>query len=397
MKPRQCGPTPTPTRSTLMRGTRRMRPTRHTALSLVAGATILALAACAPPTAAPAEEESAVADSGPTAAEELYAEVGALTGQERRDRLVELAAEEDGLNLYTSMTADVADAVTEAFSDEFDIDVSVYRAGSETVLQRILQEQDANFAGNDVVETNATELVALESEELLASYEGERRDLVPDAGKSDTWTATRFNIFAPSWNTDLIQGDMVPTSWEDLADPKYDDQLSMELGDYDWYLTLYGYWLEQGKTEEEVDQLFADMVDGAKLVKGHTVQGELMSAGEFGVTASNYTYIVERAKQSGAPVDYVPLTEPVIARPNGGGLMKTAANPATAMLFFDWLLEEGQAVLLEESLTPAIVEGDDPLADVDLIPVDLETLIAEGDEWSARYDELLAGGEVIEE
>ncbi len=373
-----------------------MRTPRSLALTAVLGAGALLLSSCGgSPTAAPPAEAGSVAPSGPTAAEELYAEVGALTGQERRDRLVELAAEEGGLNLYTSMTADVADAVTEAFSDEFDIDVSVYRAGSETVLQRILQEQDAGFPGNDVVETNSTELVALETEQVMATYEGERRDMVPEVGKSDTWTATRFNLFAPSWNTEIITGDMVPTSWEDLADPKYDDQLSMELGDYDWYLSLYNYWLDEGKSEEEVDQLFADMVDGAKIVRGHTVQGELMSAGEFGVTASNYTYIVERAKQSGAPVDYVPLTEPVIARPNGGGLMKTAANPATGMLFFDWLLEEGQQVLVDESLTPAIVGDEDPLADVELIPVDLETLIAEGDEWSARYDELLAGGELV--
>ena len=189
---------------------------------------------------------------------------------------------------------------------------------------------------------------------------------------------------------------MVPTTWEDLADPKYDGQLCIEVGDYDWYLTLYGYLLEQGMSEDDVDQLFADMVDGAKLVKGHTVQGELMSAGEFGVMASNYTYIVERAKADGAPVDYLPLAEPVIARPNGGGLMKTADNPATAMLFFDWLLEEGQQVLVDDRLTPAIVGDEDPLADVEVVPVDLETLIAEGDEWSARYDELLAGGEVIE-
>ncbi len=38
------------------------------------------------------------------------------------------------------------------------------------------------------------------------------------------------------------------------------------------------------------------MADGAKLVKGHSVQAELMSAGEFAVTASNYTYIVQTAK-----------------------------------------------------------------------------------------------------
>ena len=69
------------------------------------------------------------------------------------------------------------------------------------------------------------------------------------------------------------------------------------------------------------------MVDGAKLVKGHTVQAELMSAGEFGVTASNYTYIVQRAKADGAPVEVEPLVDPVIARPNGGSLHEDGREP----------------------------------------------------------------------
>ena len=294
------------------------------------------------------------------------------------------------------MTSDVADAVVEAFEDTYgDIDVSVYRAGSETVLQRILQEQSADFAGNDVVETNATELFALANEEALAEYAGERRDLVPEAGRFEGWTATRFNLFAPSWNTKLIQAIGVPTSWEDLADPKYDGQLAMEVGDYDWYLTLYGYWQEQGKSEEEIDKLFADMADGAKIVKGHTVQGELLSAGQFAVVASNYTYLVERVKQKGAPVEYKPLVEPIIARPNGVGLMKTATNPAAAMLFADWLLEEGQAVIAEEGLTPSIAEGADPLEGVEVIPVDVEALLNESDMWSKKYEAVLQGGEQV--
>ena len=97
-------------------------------------------------------------------AEAVYAELAALTGQERRDELVKRAEDEGALDLYTSMTSDVADAVTSAFEDAFDLDVSLYRAGSETVLQRVLQEQQANFAGNDVVETNANELFALGKE-----------------------------------------------------------------------------------------------------------------------------------------------------------------------------------------------------------------------------------------
>lgn len=360
---------------------------------LAAGVAVALVAGCG---GSPTAGNGTDTKSGPSEAEKVYSQISGLSGKERRDKLVELAAKEGTLDLYTSMTSDVADAVTEAFGDQFDIDVNVYRAGSETVLQRIMQEQGARYQGNDVVETNATELFALNKEGFLAEYKGERRDLVPEAGRFDGWTATRFNLFAPSWNTKLVPTGQQPKTWEELADPKWDGKLSMELADYDWYLTLYGYWKKQGKSDEEIDKLFAGMAQGAKIVKGHTVQGELLSAGQFSVVASNYSYIVERAKQKGAPVDYLPFVQPIIARPNGVGLMKTAKHPAAALLFADWLLEEGQKLLTDEGLTPAIVEGDDPLKGVEIIPVDVKTLLEQGEEWSKRYENVVANGEKVD-
>ena len=368
------------------------KPRTLRAVTLAAGAALV-LSACGGSPTSSSGDGGGTEDSGPTEAEQLYEEVRALSGQERRDRLVELAAEENGLNLYTSMNADMVDAVTEAFSDEFDIDVSTYRAGSETVLQRILQEQDAGFAGNDIVETNGSELGALQQEDVMAPcISQELIDQVPEAGRGEDWTATRFNLFGPSWNTEII--DEPPTSWEDLADPKYDGQLALELGDYDWYMGLSDYWLEQGKSQEEVDQLWADIVDGASVVKGHTVMAELMSAGQFGLASSNYTYIVENAKATGAPVETQPYVDPLIARPNGGSCMKTAENPATAMLFMDWLMQEGQATLAEEGATPAI---SDEQFEVELYPVDGDKLLESGDEISSEYEDLLAGVEEISE
>lgn len=362
---------------------------------LVAGAaSALLVAACGgSPTAGPSEDKAAP-ESEANAGQKVYDEVMALTGEARRTRLVELAQEEGQLNLYTSMTSDVADAVTEAFSDTFDIDVNLYRANGETVVQRILQEIKADYAGNDVVETDGIELAALEQEGVMAAYKGPRRDLVPEAGRFETWTATRFNIFTPSWNTKKIKPGQEPTSWEDLADPKYDGELSMEIGDVDWYITLRNHWLKEGKSEQEVDKLFADMADGAKVVKGHSVQAELMSAGQFSVVASNYSYIVAKAKAKGAPVEYEPFVKPAIARPNGVGLMKTAANPAAALLFTDWLLEEGQKVLTEEQLTAAIAEGANSLDKIELIPVDIAAVIKDSAKLSADYEALLQKAEV---
>jgi iron(III) transport system substrate-binding protein len=369
-------------------------PRRLRAATALAATALLAACGGTPTAANPDSEDAA--GNGPTAAEEVYEEVMALSGQERRDRLVELATEEGQLNLYTSMTSDLADTVAEAFTDTFDIDVNLYRANGETVTQRVLQEQEAGYFGNDVVETDGIEMAALEREGVMSPYSGERRDLVPEAGLFDDWTATRFNIFTPSWNTSLVSADEAPKSWEDLADPQWDGLLAMELGDVDWYLTLYTYWLESGKTEAEVDQLFADIADGASAVKGHTVQAELMSAGQFGVVASNYSYIVEKAKVGGAPVEYLPFVEPAIARPNGVGLMRTAQNPASALLFTDWLLEEGQQVLTDEGLSAAITDGDSALSDLELIPVDIEAVLENSAEWEAKYDELLAGATPVD-
>jgi iron(III) transport system substrate-binding protein len=77
--------------------------------------------------------------------------------------------------------------------------------------------------------------------------------------------------------------------------------------------------------------------------------------------------------------------------------MKTAANPAAALLFTDWLLEEGQQVLTDEGLSAAIVEGDDPLKDVELIPVDIAGVIENSADLTAEYEELLANAEVVED
>jgi len=368
---------------------------RRSALAALGAAGLLLLSGCGgAPTAGPAP-----GSDQPTAAEAVYAEVGALSGTERRDRLVQLAAEEGNkLSIYTSLNADIADIVVPQFEQATGVGVDVYRADSETVLQRTLQEAQAGFAGADVVETNATQMAIIADQGLTGDYRSEYRDKINEQFQYQGWTPTRFNIFAPAWNTNLVAGDLVPRSWEDLADPEYDGILSLEVSDYDWFMTLYGHFREQGMADADIDRLFADMVAGSKVAKGHSGQVELLSAGEFGVVAASYTYLTEKARASGAPVDDQPFVEPVVARANGAGLLRSSTHPATAMLFLDWMLSDGQKIILDNGLTPAVMpDGTDPLAGLQVLPVDVQQLIDEGSEWSARYDEVVRGGEQLPE
>lgn len=323
-----------------------------------------------------------------------YAQWLELTGKQREEALVKAAEEEGQLSLYTSLSSKVIDELIDSFEETYDVTLEVYRASGEAVLQRILQEHAAGYGGADVVETNAGEMQVLGNEGVLHPYQGEALENIPDDGKFEGWTATRYNVFAPSWNTDVIGKGEQPKTWEDLADPKYKNKLALEVDDYDWYMALHDHWLAEGKSQDEVDKLFATMAANGKKVKGHSVMAELTSSGQFGVAASNYTYIVDELKTKGAPVELEPLVAPAITRPNGAGLVKTAQHPAAALLFKDWMLGDGQKVLAELKMTPS-TELEETLGDTERISLDVEKLVKEAKKWSKAYEDLLAGsGEV---
>jgi iron(III) transport system substrate-binding protein len=324
--------------------------------------------------------------------EETLAALEGLSGDERRAKLVELVEAEGGLSFYTSMSPSVVDEVVSAFEDEFGIDVALYRATSEVVLARLMEEAAADFHGADVVESSGLEMVNLVAEGVLVPYESPSAvEVVPEA-LADGYTASRFNTFVVSWNTDLVAPGEEPKSWEELADPKWKGRLAVDGSDVDWFKTLWEHWVDQGMSEEEADRLAEAMAANFVVVNGHTVLGELMAAGEFDIGV-NYLHIVENLAAEGAPLAWQPAVEPVFPRANGVGLVKGAQHPASAMLFYDWLLAEGQEVLRDVNTTP--VRADlGGTGDLEQVAVDLASLAAEQETWTERWDSLVRLGEV---
>jgi iron(III) transport system substrate-binding protein len=331
---------------------------------------------------------------GETGYEDVFAAIKGLQGKAKLDKLASLAEEEGGtLSLYTSLTSDVENAVTDAFEDAYDIDVSVYRADSETVLQRLTEEFNADFRGADAVETNGPELLNLGGEGVLVDYAPEALPDLVDGSDFDGWTADRFNKFVISWNTDLVPDGQQPKSWEELADPKWDGKLALELSDVEWYKTLFEYFVDQGMSEEEAQGLFEDMARGGRVVSGHTVIGELTAAGDIDVAASNYSYLVQQLTDAGAPVSWQPPVEPIISRANGVGLVKSSEHPAAAALFEEWILSpDGQQVLADSNLDVARQEMASTQG-VKEIQVDLQDYVDNQQEWTDRYEELTRLGE----
>jgi iron(III) transport system substrate-binding protein len=338
-------------------------------------------------------------DAGPSPAQAVYQQIQSLPKDQQRAEAVELAKHEGGLALYTSMTDDLAKPVAAHFQQQFGIPVNLFRANSETIVQRTLQEGQAGRPVADVVESDFLEMATLSGEQVFADFTGSSLDKVKD-GRFDHWTATRLNLFLPAWNTNLVKPGEEPRSWEDLADPRYRGKITMELSDSDWYANVTRYWLSHGKTQADVDALWKGIVANSKAAKGHTVMMQLLSAGQTPIDAMNYTYITQQAKDAGAPVAYrlADGTNPIPAfpRPNGVGMLAAAPHPAAAWLFYDWMLNEGQQILVQKHLTPSTeVPGDKSLEGLDIVPFDTTDLVADAKSWDDRYDAQLRGVEQV--
>jgi iron(III) transport system substrate-binding protein len=329
-------------------------------------------------------------ESAELGVDEVIAAVEGLSGDARTQKLKELADAESGdFSLYTSMTAGHDVTMAEAFEEAHGIGVAVYRASTEAITQRLLEEEEVGFRGADVVDSNGVTMSILADEEILAPYDSPSRAGLVGGSVQDGWIESRSNTFVVSWNTELVPPGEQPRSWEDLADPKWRGKVALEAGDADWYMGLRTYWVEgEGKSEQEADRLFEAIARNSVVFKGHSALAQLLGAGEFHVVAANYLHIVKGSIEDGAPVAWEPAVEPLITRPEGIAVLRSARRPAAALLYVDWLLGPGQEVIDElgrDSTRKDLVAT----GGAETVEIDPEAFVGDEELWLDRFERLL--------
>ena len=358
-------------------------------LSKAVAAVVVAalLAACG----APPHTESGGDKQSPSAAAQPW---DGLTGQARETALLEAAKGEGELTVYSAFNDE--QAMADAFGKKYGIKVNVFNANSETVLQRVVQESTANKLGNDVLVAPATDMTAMESEGLLGDYSSSFRDAMPDAGKSTGWTGVRRLAFVSGFNTGNLDPNELPKDYAGFADPKWNDRISMEYSDIDWYATLHSYYEQRGMSAQDIDAMFAKIAANSKTAKGHTVQAELLAAGQFDVALSVYTQSVNRLIDKGATVSFGEgtghIVNPVVVRYDAGGVMRGTDNPAGAALYLDFQLgPDGAAVDEQLRVLPPLATAHDPLAGAEVIDLDVADFVANRTKIADEYNQLVTG------
>jgi iron(III) transport system substrate-binding protein len=315
-------------------------------------------------------------------------------GADREQRVLEGARREGSVTLYTSLNLKDSVPITEAFEKKYPgIKVSLWRAGSEKVVQRALTEARAGRFTPDVLETNGPEMEIFYREKMLEPFNSPAfKDIPPEAfPKHRHYVADRFNFFVIGYNTNLVKPQDVPNSYADLLKPQWAGKIGLEAGDVDWFWALV-----KGMGEKEGLAFFRKLAESRPQIRtGHTLMAELVASGEFPIAISVYNQNVERLTQKGAPVRWKPLT-PTFGRPNAIGLAKRAPHPHAALLFADFMLSrEGQELIKERNRVPSSNAVDSPLNKFRYQMIDPAIVLDEADKWEKLWSSLFLKGQAI--
>lgn len=358
-------------------------------VGLMAIALAMSLAACGTPSQEPAAAGSSGAkDNGKYQA--VLDKIDGLTGSARRDELVKLAKSEGGvLSLYTSMNPEGGGkALYEAFKNDTGVTVSSYRANDDDVRTRLLQEAQAKKIGADFLEGGGQNSEIIARQGLLFDYDAPQMSkLLPEANQKG-WVADRLNPFVVEWNTDLVKNGDEPQHYEDLGDPKFKGQVAIDSEDFIWFKSVYDYMTgKEGMSKKQADAAWKAIAKNTSFTSGHTKTQDFVAAGQYAIYVQFMDSVLTSIK-AGAPIQWTPALEPIFALPNGGGPLKDATHPATALLFEEWLLSDGQKILKDSSLVPVDKSLVDSSLEKKMQGVDIGKYVDNMQEWDSKFQEL---------
>jgi iron(III) transport system substrate-binding protein len=254
---------------------------------------------------------------------------------------------------YTTAIPDqIAHPLAEALEAKYPFaDLEIYRANSTDVALKVIQEYQAGSDFVDVVDGTGTATM-LESMDALQPFASPELDAYPDSAKDpDGFSAPQLIYFmAAAYNTNMVSAADVPTTYEDLLDPKWKGKMS-------------------GST--------------SSTSRGPLFLGNLMEAwGEERAPA----YLDDLAAQQLQNVD---------ASGRAVALAKNPPHPHTAVLFLDSSLsKEGQEVIRGGNGIPAHPEVNAPTPELrpedggfEAQFTDPEQVMKQANEWADLYEE----------
>ncbi len=173
------------------------------------------------------------------------AELALYTGPDRQQLLEEGARKEGKLVFYTvGIINQAVRPVVDAFQKKYPfIKVDIWRAGSNDLLPRLLEEYRAGKHQCDVIEATQLLSILMYKQGMIQPFTSpalksvQEDAIIKAPGQGAYEVAFRENGLGLGYNTKLISKAQVPKTYQDLLDPKWKGKSGIagsETGIYGW-------------------------------------------------------------------------------------------------------------------------------------------------------------------
>ena len=312
-----------------------------------------------------------------------------------QDARVEAARKEGKVVWYTSLALSSSEKVAKLFEEAYPgISVEVHRTGSQRILQRVMQELQANLKLVDVIHTSdAGHFVLLKEKKLLMKYTPPAVDAFPPGFKDRDgyYYGLRATVNVIAYNTKIIPSAEAPRTWKDLLDPKWKGKLVTAHPGYSGVIATHVLALVHLHGWDYFKQLAQNK---PMLVQSAVDPSGVVASGERPVAVNGGDYTFYQTKKKGNPVEIVYPKEgvPLVVSPTA--IAAGAPHLTAAKLFTDFTFsKEVQQVLADtEGLYtghPGVTyPADKPkLGDLKLLHTDPDELEKRNEEIKRRFVE----------
>lgn len=298
------------------------------------------------------------------------------SGDDGSEDLVAAAQAEGELTLYHGSPEEETREWVQGFVEEYGIEVRQYRATTNPLWERWLQEtQSGQHLADLVVLSDAGVFEEADELGMVAEYLPEEDEHFPDdlkeAGK---WYPIYVFAQAIAYNLDVVGedgDDLIRTEGLDaLRDDRWQGQVGIQAAVAARQAQAVYYLLGDGELGEAYGWDFIEAIaaQSPTIYDSGVPLLERIVAGEHAVTLAVPDTSAQVAALEGAPVRWV-YSEPTVAAPFVMTISENAPSPNAARLFQEWALRPESLQRLQELTHGEIVhdqvEDDRPINELD--------------------------------
>lgn len=285
--------------------------------------------------------------------EAVLSDLNRLNGPEREKRLVEGAKKEGGVVVYSSENVTLLQRYEAAFVKRYPfVKPEFWRAGGDRVGARVMTESRVGKLQADLVGLAFDVVNEIKAARLLSRYISPERKFYADAFKDAEGYFTPTNLIHAviAYNAKLVAAAAAPKDYPDLLGAAWKGNLTI---DTEPSRALMG-WLKAWGEERTRKYLAGLAQNGVTVTRGHTLQTQLLCAGEYKVAVELYLYTAAGMQRAGCPLEIVFPRPTTVASAQSWAIPASAPHPHAAALLLDFLLgAEGAEVLAEAGRVPA--------------------------------------------